>query len=110
MRQMGKLMLLQIRASLYNRKAALLATFVSRTNLDVKMWADSLKLVARITAGLRGSRNPRRFTPHGLILSMNPLAYASDSGIDVGSPNPLGFLFMSPVKGHMGIQENVFWA
>ena len=54
MRQMGKLMLLQIRASLYNRKAVLLATFVSRTNLGVKMWADSLKLAARITAGLRG--------------------------------------------------------
>lgn len=82
------------------QKAALLATFVSRTNLDVKMWADSLKLVARITAGLRGEAGtPRRFTPHGLILSMNPLAYASDSGIDVGSPNPLEFLFMSPVKG-----------
>lgn len=41
---------------------------------------------------------------------MNPLAYASDSGIDVGSPNPLEFLFMSPVKGMWAFQENVFWA
>lgn len=41
---------------------------------------------------------------------MNPLAYASDSGIDVGSPNPLELLFMSPVKGMWAFQENVFWA
>jgi len=41
---------------------------------------------------------------------MNPLAYASDSGIHVGSPNTLEFLFMSPVKGMWAFQENVFWA
>ena len=59
MRQMGKLMLLRITASSYNRKAVSLATFVSRTNLDVKIWADSLKLAARITAALRGeARTP----------------------------------------------------
>ena len=60
MRQMGKLMLLQITASSYNRKAVSLATFVSRINLDVKIWADSLKLAARITAALRGeARTPK---------------------------------------------------
>lgn len=67
------------------------------------MWADSLKLVARITAGLRGEAGTPEDSPRGLILSMSPLAYASHSGIDVGSPNPLEFLFMSPVEGHVGI-------
>ena len=76
--------------------------------MDVKIWADSLQLAARITAALRGeARTPE---DSHQVLSMNPLAYASDSGIDVGSPNPLELLFMSPVKGMWAFQENVFWA
>lgn len=41
---------------------------------------------------------------------MNPLAYASDSGIDVGSPNPRVSIYV-PSEGHVGIPESVFaWA